>query len=745
MTKNKSNLKTATSKINNKLMTNNATIVNLISKGQKYQIAGKQIEARKIYRSILLKSPQNFETLFLYGTLEAQSGNHKIAIDLLLQAHKIHPNEISCLINMANVYKELNNYEFSQNYYKKALVIDAIDFKLNYDYAVLLLLLKNPAKALNHLEVAEKSEKNSYQLWFMRGLAYLQMNKNASSILCFDKAININPEFDEAYLNRGNLYSELRKFDKALFDFQKSIDLNPNRAEAYFNRGNVYHTLRKYDEAIINFTTAITLKLDYSAAYLNLGSSLIGLRQWESVLICYLKALELDPDGPYLLGLCLHYKTTLCQFADFEEGLSLCSSMLAEKRKVILPFAALAIYDDPEIHLNVANTYSKPFKKGISKSFIHHKNDVIRIGYYSADFREHAVSYLIAEVFELHDKSNFEIYAFSFGPHEGDLMRERLKKTFHQFYEVNQMSDEEIVDLSRELKIDIAVDLTGYTGDCRTGIFALGCAPVQVNFLGYPGTMGTDYHHYIIADKIVIPKNEQIFYSEKVIYLPNSYQPNFSTKLISDKAFTREEVGLPEISFVYCCFNNNYKILPVTLDSWARILKSVDKSVLWLLEDNRNASVNLKNELESRGINANRVYFAKRIPVSDHLARHCLADLFLDTHPYNAHTTASDALWMGLPVLTYPGRSFASRVASSLLNALDIPELIKNSKEEYEQTAIELGKNKNELLKIKNKIEVNKFSKPLFNPKLFTKDLETAFEKIHLRHLDGLEPDHLYF
>ena len=722
----------------------NSSLLNLILKGQEFHSSGKLDQARKTYQLILSKSPGNFDALFLYGTLEAQSGNHKTAIDLLLQAHKIQPNQINCLMNIANIYKEINNYEISQSYYEKALVIDAINFKLNYDYAVLLLLMRNCNKALNHLGIAEKSEKNSCQLWFMRALAYLQLNDNANSRLCFDKAININPEFDEAYLNRGNLYSELRKFDKALDDFQKAIDLNPNRSEAYFNRGNVYHTLRKYDEAIINFTTAITLKPDYSAAYLNLGSALIGLKQWESVLICYLKALELDPEGPYLLGLCLHYKTTLCQFADFDEGLDLCTSMLTEKRKVILPFPALAIYDDPEIHLNVASTYSQQFKKGIPKSFIQHKNNVIRIGYYSADFREHAVSYLIAEVFELHDRSKFEIYAFSFGQHEGDFMRERLKNTFDQFYEINQMSDDEIVDLSRELKIDIAVDLTGYTGDCRTGIFARGCAPVQVNFLGYPGTMGTDFHHYIIADQIVIPKYEQVFYSEKVIYLPNSYQPNFSNKLISDKVYTRQEFGLSENSFIYCCFNNNYKILPATLDSWAKILKSVDESVLWLLEDNRNASVNLKNELSSRGINPNRIYFAQRMPVRDHLARHHLADLFLDSHPYNAHTTASDALWMGLPVLTYPGRSFASRVASSLLNALDIPELIKNSKEEYEQMAIELGKNKNELLKIKNKIEVNKFSKPLFNPKLFTNDLETAFEKIHLRHLDGLEPDHLY-
>lgn len=721
-----------------------SSLLNLIIKGQEFHSSGLLDQARKTYQLILSKSPGNFDALFLYGTLEAQSGNHNLAIELLIKANKSHPNGASSLVNLANIYKELHQYEKSQEFYLKALNIDSNDYKINYDYAVLLLLIKNPSKALSHLEVAQKAQPLSFQVYFMQGLAYLQLNDNDKSSLCFDKAININPEFEEAYLNRGNLYSELRKFDKALLDYQKAIDINPNQPEAYFNRGNLYQILRKYDDAVINFTTAITIKPDYSSAYQNLGTALIGLKQWESVLICYLKALELDPDGPYLLGLCLHYKTTLCQFADFEEGLSICGSMLAEKRKVILPFAALAIYDDPEIHLNAAYTYSRQFIKGIPKDFSKHKNNVIRIGYYSADLREHAVAYLIAEVFELHDKTKFEIYAFSFGQHEGDFMRERLKKSFHEFHEVNQMSDDEIVELSRELKIDIAVDLTGYTGDCRTGIFAKGCAPVQLNFLGYPGTMGTDFHHYIIGDKFVIPEKEQEFFSEKVIYLPNSYQPNFSNKLISDKVFTRQELGLPKSGFIYCCFNNNYKLLPANLDSWARILKSVDESVLWLLEDNRNASVNLKNELESRGVNGNRVYFAQRMPVREHLARHHLADLFLDSHPYNAHTTASDALWMGLPVLTYPGRSFASRVASSLLNALDIPELIKNSREEYEQTAIELGKNKNELQRIKNKIEVHKFSKPLFNPKLFTNDLEAAFEKIHLRHLDGLPPDHLY-
>jgi predicted O-linked N-acetylglucosamine transferase (SPINDLY family) len=349
----------------------------------------------------------------------------------------------------------------------------------------------------------------------------------------------------------------------------------------------------------------------------------------------------------------------------------------------------------------------------------------------------------MAELFELHDKNQFELIGFSFGPIVNDDVRQRLLKSFDQFIEVGRKSDIEVIKLSRDLNIDIAVDLKGVTQDARTGIFAHRAAPIQVNYLGYPGTLGADYMDYIIADKTLISPELHSYYSEKVVYLPNSYQVNDRKRLISDRQFTRQDLGLPEQGFVFCCFNNNYKILPTTLEGWMRILKAVEGSVLWFLQDNLWVAQNLKKEAKNRGIDAQRLVFAERMPLPDHLARHRLADLFLDTFPYNAHTTTSDALWAGLPVLTLIGQSFASRVAASLLNTIGLPELIANTQEEYEALAIELALNTKRLADIKLKLAKNRLSTPLFNTPLFTKNLEAAYIQMYERHHSGLEPDHI--
>jgi predicted O-linked N-acetylglucosamine transferase (SPINDLY family) len=349
----------------------------------------------------------------------------------------------------------------------------------------------------------------------------------------------------------------------------------------------------------------------------------------------------------------------------------------------------------------------------------------------------------MAELFELHDKNQFEIVGFSFGPTANDWMRQRLEKSFDQFIEVGSKSDVEVAKLSRDLNIDIAVDLKGFTQDARTGIFSYRAAPIQVNYLGYPGTMGADYIDYIIADKTLIPLDAQSSYTEKVVYLPNSYQVNDRKRIISDRQFTRQELGLPEDRFVFCCFNNNFKILPATFTSWMRILKAVDGGVLWLFRENPRAVDNLKKEAEKQGIPADRLVFAGRLPLPEHLARHRQADLFLDTFPYNAHTTASDALWAGLPVLTLTGQSFASRVAASLLNAIGLSELITNTQEEYEALAIELAKNPKKLADIKLRLANNRLTAPLFDTPLFTKNLESAYLRMYESYQNDVQSDHI--
>ena len=349
----------------------------------------------------------------------------------------------------------------------------------------------------------------------------------------------------------------------------------------------------------------------------------------------------------------------------------------------------------------------------------------------------------MAEFFELHDKNKFEIIAFSFGPNVKDGLWERVSKVFDQFIEVKDKTDREISLLSRRLNIDIAIDLKGYTKDSRPGIFCIGAAPIQINYLGYPGTIGVGTLDYVIADKTVIPESSQAQFSEKIIYLPNSYQINDTQRPISDKVFSRNELGLPESAFVYCCFNNNYKILPETFSSWMRILNSVDGSVLWLLEDNPWAANNLKKAAQIAGINSDRIVFAKRASQEDHLSRHRAADLFLDTTPCNAHTTASDALWAGLPILTIVGGAFAGRVCASLLRAAGLPELITETRDQYEKLAIELAKNPKKLLALKERLAQNRLTKPLFDTITMTKQIESAYQMVFKRFSEGLSPENI--
>ena len=382
------------------------------------------------------------------------------------------------------------------------------------------------------------------------------------------------------------------------------------------------------------------------------------------------------------------------------------------------------------------------------KNILNHKFDnqakkKIRIAYYSADFRNHPMSYLLANLYELHDRNKFEIIGISFGPDKDDEMQKRVSSAFDEFYDVRLKTEVEIIKFSRELKIDIAIDLMCFTKYHRFGIFVQRCAPIQVNYLGYPGTSGTNYLDYIIADKVLIPKDNQKYYSEKIVYLPDTYQANDSTKKISDKIFTREELGLPKDGFVFCCFNNNYKITPQDFDIWMRLLKRVKNSVLWILSEDVNISKNLKKEATLRGVDFNRIVFAEKIKMNEHLARQKVADLFIDTFPYTAHTTASDALWVGLPVLTRIGESFASRVSASLLHAIDLSELVTSSEKEYEDLAVELATNSEKLKEIKNKLKNNRNTKPLFNTQIFTKNIEKAYSLMYERYLKNLPLDNI--
>jgi predicted O-linked N-acetylglucosamine transferase (SPINDLY family) len=580
-----------------------------------------------------------------------------------------------------------------------------------------------------------------------RGNALKELQRLDEALASYDRAIVLKPDYADAYFNRGIALKDLKRLDEALASYDRAIVLKPDYAEAYSNRGVALIELKRLDEALASYDRAIVLKPDYADAYSNLGNALKDLNRLDEALASYDRAIALKPDNDFLLGKSLHTKMHLCIWDELPKYLNELMHKIDNNEKVTDPFPVLALLDDPAVQKKTAKIFAKvnyPVSNVLPKidRYFHPK---IRVGYFSADFRNHPVSYLTAGLYETHDRKQFEIYAFSFGPDTKDEMNLRIKAGVDHFHDVRTLSDKEVAMLARRLEIDIAVDLGGLTADSRTGIFAMQAAPIQVNYLGYPGTMGAEYMDYLIADQTLIPEEKQKYYLENIVYLPHSFMVNDSNHKNSKRLFAREETGLPTNGFVFCCFNNFYKITPNIFNGWMRILFQVDGSILWLPEGNSTAVKNLKKEASKNGIDENRLIFAPRLTfMEDHLNRIQLADLFLDTLPYNAHTTTSDALRMGLPVLTCMGHSFASRVAASLLNAVNLPELITTTQEQYESLAIELATHPEKLKSIKDKLASNLPTAPLYDTPLFTKYLESAYMTMIDRYHKGLALEHIY-
>ncbi len=607
--------------------------------------------------------------------------------------------------------------------------------------------LKRPGDALTSYDEAIALKPDYADAFYNRGTALQELKRLDEALASYDKAIALKPDYADAFNNRGNTLQDLKRLDDALVSYDKAIAFKPDYAHAFNNRGNVLKELKLLEVALKSYDEAIALKPDYADAFYNRGIALKELKLLEDALTSFDKAIALKPDYEFLLGTRLHTQMHLSDWSDLQYKLEQLEASISEELMVSEPFPVIGLVDKPELQLKATEIYinkKHPAHGGLNVFKSRSSGGKIRIGYYSADFHSHATSFLMAELFEEHDSLAFELYGFSFGPDTQDEMRSRVSSGFDYFFDVTKKSNREVAQMSRDLGIDIAVDLKGITENCRVGIFAEQCAPIQVNYLGYPGTLAAPYYDYIVADKTLIPQESQQYYTEKIIYLPHSYQVNDSKRKISQKLFTRQELGLPESGFVFCCFNSNYKILPVTFDVWMRILQAVNGSVLWLLQDIPAATKNLRKEAASRGVDPSRLVFAPRMKLEEHLARHRLADLFIDTLPCNAHTTASDALWAGLPILTQIGQSFPARVAASLLNAMNLSELVTKTSEEYESKAVDLANDPLKLALIKKKLEQNRKTSPLFDGQLFARHMEAAYAEIHLRHLSGKKPDHVY-
>jgi predicted O-linked N-acetylglucosamine transferase (SPINDLY family) len=532
------------------------------------------------------------------------------------------------------------------------------------------------------------------------------------------------------------------EFEAAERLIAEALQLDPQSPELWSNRGTAQAACKKREAALTSFTRAIQLKPDFLGAIANRAHILFELRRYTAAIPDYQRLVQADPDHPYAIGNLMFCKLQCCDWSDFENDSAQIIAALHGGKRALPPVLSAALLSSAADQLRAAQIVVRdkippapPLWRG--ETYRHQR---IRVAYVSADFHAHATAVLTAGLFEHHDRTRFETVAVSFGPEDNSALRARLKGSFERFIEMRTRSDAEIARHLRELEIDIAVDLKGFTSDARPAIFAARPAPLQINYLGFPGTMGANFMDYILADRFVVPESEQAFYSEKIAWLPDCYQPNDKSREIANPELSRAAAGLQETGLVFCCFNNSYKIQPRPFEIWMRLLSAVEGSVLWLLADNPTAVSNLKREAAARGVDADRLVFAPRQDPPQHLARHRLADLFLDTLPYNAHTTASDALWAGLPVLTCTGTTFAGGVAASVLNAAGLPELVTNSLSEYETLALKLARDPAGLAALKAKLAASRETSALFDAARFTRDLEAAYSAMHERHQRGLPP-----
>ena len=721
-------------------------MTNMLQQAVTLHQSGRLAEAAALYQQILQSQPGHFDALHLLGVIYFQSGHNGPAVELIGQAIAINPAHPAPYLNIGLALKGLGRAAEALAHYDKAIAL-----KPNYpdafnNRAAALQELNRTEEALASYDQAVALDPGFVEAWNNRGTVLRDLKRPDDALASYDRALALKPDFAAVWSNRGAVLQDLRRADEALASYEKALALEPNYPDAWNNRGVLLRDLQRPEDALVCFDRTIAVQPDYVEAYVNRAPALRDLKRLHEAADSYAKALALKPDYEFLCGYWLETKMMACDWAGLDKGIADCAAGIRQGRKMTTPFPLLAMVDDPALHHMAARIYTGakcPGHAALGPLPQRPPGAKIRIGYYSADFHNHATTQLIAEALESHDHSRFELHGFSFGPDDNDVMRRRIAAAFAGFTDVRALSDSEIAQRSREIGIDIAVDLKGHTQHSRPGIFAGRAAPLQAQWIGYPGTMGADYMDYVIADGTVIPPGSEADYGEKILRLPHSYQANDSTRRISGESITRAQAGLPPSGFVFCSFNNNYKILPQSFASWMRILAAVDGSLLWLLQDNETAALNLRKAAASRGVDPTRLIFAGRVPLEDHLARHRLADLFLDTWPYNAHTTASDALWAGLPLLTYAGNAFAGRVAASLLNALALPELITSTIQDYETLAVELAQNPDKLAAIRAKLKDNRATMPLFDGKLFARHLEAGYQAIFARHQSGLPPDHI--
>ncbi|HZQ11730.1 MAG TPA: tetratricopeptide repeat protein [Pseudolabrys sp.] len=661
---------------------------------------------------------------------------------------KLAPRSIPTLNNLAIALHAQNKFADAALTAQQAIDIDPANLTA---YAMLSTCRKAQDRyddALAPLDKILEIDAANAEAHYGRAVILSRLNRDREALASFDRALAIQPGFAEAWSDRGRSLRRLKRHDEALSAYDKALAIKPGLAEGWLGRGNVLTELRRFDEALAACDKALALKPDLAEAWRSRANALTELKRFDEAFAAFDKALALKPDLVGIEGTRLHAKMLICDWRDFDAECERLVVGIRTRKANTDPFSFVGVVSSAAQQLECARTWIatnyRPSARPAWTGEVY-RHERIRLGYVSANLHQHAISYLMEGVFANHDRTRFEVAAISIGDYGPRDMRPRMRDAFEHLLDGRSLSDAAIAQWIREKEIDILVDLNGFTGHARTGIFASRPAPIQVNYLGFPGTMGASYMDYLIADPTLIPDAQQADYAEKIAYLPHSYMPHDGEqRFIAERPLQRSEFGLPQDAIVFCCFNNTYKLHPHSFAVWMRILRRVGNGVLWLSAANAPATANLKKAAAAAGIDPARLIFAERVATSaDHLARHRLADLFLDTLPYNAHTTASDALWAGLPVLTQIGATFAGRVAASLSNSVGLPEMIVTTAEAYEELAVELATRPDKLAAVKRKLADARLAAPLFDTGLFTRHIESLFRAMYERCQAGLPADHI--
>ena len=711
-------------------------LINLYNRGQLANVV-------RLAEALAEQYPGSLFIWNMLGAAAAQSGQLDKSICAFEKMVAINPSSAEPYYNMGIALQTQGKLDDAIASYEKALSLKADYAEACNNLGVALKDRGDLGEAIASYKKALSLKPDYAEACNNMGLALKDRGDLGEAIASYKKALSLKPDYAEACNNMGLALKDQGKFDDAIASYEKALSLRPDYAEAYYNLGIAFQNHGQLNRAIASYEKVLSLRPDYAGAYNKLANTFQDQGKLDKAIACYEKALSLEPDYESARAQKLHQQAQICDWSIFDaNGLDV--SYLGVVEKCVHPFALLSIEDAPERHRKRSEMYCREayscqalaFPKKPSR-----KPKRIRLGYFSADFKEHPVAYLIAKVLEKHDRDQFEVFGYSLHGNKKSELRQRIINSFDCFSDVQQMSEREVALKARHDRIDIAIDLTGHMQNAHSLIFANRAAPIQINYLGFPGSMGADFIDYIIADRNLIPNDFQKFYSEKPIYLPYHYQAQNDELEIACKTPKRSRLGLPEKGFVFCAINNTYKITPREFDIWMRLLRIVKGSVLWLLESNKWAKENLIKEAAARGVGSERLVFAKRVPHSEYLAQFQCADLYLDTFNYNAGATASNALWAGLPVLTKQGKSYSARMASSLLQSVGLTELITTSESEYENLAMKLAQDPEQIAALQKKLSANRITRPLFKSELFTKHLENGYQQAYKRHCDGKLPD----